>query len=146
MDERNVELTFKLTKGQPLAGVILTPDGKPAVKANVQLATKDSQAQLTNGRPIPMHENITTDTDAGGKFSLTPVKEDFLLVIVHDSGQGALTKEQWKSANGQIKLEPWAKIEGTLKIGRQARHERADLAVDAGGDEGKRPATGSSTR
>ncbi len=119
MDERNVELTFKLTKGQPLTGVILAPDGKPAAKANVQLATKDSQAQLTNGRPDSYaHQNITTNADADGKFTLTPVKEDFLLVIVHESGQARLTKEQWKSANGgPIKLEPWAKIEGTLKIG-----------------------------
>jgi thiol-disulfide isomerase/thioredoxin/uncharacterized GH25 family protein len=121
MDERKVDLTFKMVKGQPFSGVILAPDGKPAAKANVQLATKDSQATLQNNRPTPYaHDNISTDSDADGKFTLAPVKDDFLLVVVHDSGQARITKEQWKTADGQIKLEPWAKIEGTVKIGAKS--------------------------
>jgi beta-lactamase regulating signal transducer with metallopeptidase domain/protocatechuate 3,4-dioxygenase beta subunit len=118
-DEGEVNFDFKLQPAKDIAVNIVTAAGKPAAKAKIALGVAGSQISIKKGE-IDDGSTFATrfDADVDGHFSFPAPDEPFQLVITHSSGFAYL-----KSADGpisnQIKLTPWARVEGTFRVGKQ---------------------------
>jgi protocatechuate 3,4-dioxygenase beta subunit len=120
-DEGNVTINFELKKGSDLAATLLAPDGKPAPGAKIVLGRAGSQIEVENGdiQPHAVYSASQTTSDADGRFHFSPQSEPFQIVITHQSGFVRVA-----SSNGAIPdtltLTPWAKVEGTFRVGQNA--------------------------
>jgi hypothetical protein len=56
---------------------------------------------------------VIVKTDSAGRFELPPGRDKGLIVVVHESGYGFLTSDDFKGGS-RIQLTPWSKIEGTI--------------------------------
>jgi peroxiredoxin len=114
-------LTFLLKKGSGPAGVILTPDGHPAAGRTVWLSRLKDLIFLEGPKLAPKSTSPgirTTVTDDAGRFSFAPDLDAFAVVVADDSGFAQVRVENLQSSP-QVRLQPWARVEGTLKIGTQ---------------------------
>ncbi len=120
-DEGEVKLEFKLEKGKDVAGILSGPDGKPIAGETVMLILGRSGVQIVNGT-LQGHqrEGASATTDDAGKFSFPAEPEKFMLVAVNDAGIGRLevpASSTTRPTSMDLKLEPWATVEGTVKVG-----------------------------
>jgi peroxiredoxin len=73
----------------------------------------------TNLAPKKVSSRVrSTVTDASGRFTFAPDIDGFAVVVVDDAGFADVRVEDLKSSP-EIRLQPWARVEGTLKIGTQ---------------------------
>ncbi len=118
---QGTNMTFLLKKGGGPAGVILTPDGSPAAGRTVWLSRLKDLIVLGGARMTATNispEMRSTVTDAAGRFSFAPDIEAFGVVVVDEAGFAEVRAEELASSP-QVRLQPWARVEGTLKIGTQ---------------------------
>ncbi len=116
-NEGNVSIDFELSKGEDVAATVLTPDGAPAAGAKVALGVAGSQISVQNGSiDDGSTYSARRDTDQSGQFSFPPRDTDFQLVITHPSGY-AYIKPTPESMPTTIRLEAWAQVEGTFRVG-----------------------------
>lgn len=136
-NEGKVAHDFELERQSAIASTILTPDGKPATEAKIALGVAGSQISIKNG---DIGDNQTyaqrLNSDVEGRFELPSRDDAFQLVITHDKGFAHL-----KSVDGpipaQIKLTPWARVEGVFRVGaKPAPGVWLDLYGDAIGSHG----------
>jgi len=118
-DEGEVDFDFELHPAEDIAATILTAAGKPAAHATIALGVAGSQISIQNGDIDDGSTYATTlDAAADGRFNISARDEPFQLVITHSSGFAYL-----KSADGpipgRITLKPWARAEGTFRVGAQ---------------------------
>jgi len=125
-------------KAVGLCGIVLQPDGKPAANVSVAMATHgDGRPHIQNGRLHREQEPYTISTDKEGRFQFKYIdfekeaegryipqdkqRVDFILCFLHDSGFKRLTQQDWDALdeNKTVTLEPWGRMEGTVKIGTQ---------------------------
>ncbi|HTS18905.1 MAG TPA: sigma-70 family RNA polymerase sigma factor [Verrucomicrobiae bacterium] len=104
-DQGDVQYDFRLQKATWLSGIVRSPDGSPVDDAVVSLDTG-----------IAMGEHETTTTDSQGRFSFAPPNKDYTVTVTHERGFGYATPEQL-AASMPIVVQPWGRIEGTLRIG-----------------------------
>jgi beta-lactamase regulating signal transducer with metallopeptidase domain/uncharacterized GH25 family protein len=125
-DEGTIELAFELVKSnvaQP-QGVVLGPDGRPAVEATVCVATPDFGVFIKNGAPMVQNSFVMhTFTDKAGHFKMPPVGGRWMLVIAHESGYLEIDQRQYVP-DATVTLEPWGRIEGVLYIGSKPAAEQ----------------------
>jgi hypothetical protein len=116
-DEGEIAIDFALKKGQDLSAVVLTPDGQPAAGARAAIAPPGQNVALDNGM-IRDNANVTarTETDEAGRFRMLPQEGVFHLTVTHPSGFARLRSEEG-SVPAEIKLTPWARVEGTFRVG-----------------------------
>lgn len=118
-EDENVLLDFPLERGQDIQGTVLTPDGKPAEGANVALGINGSQIFIRNGaldHTATFSERVATDKS--GKFHFPPQDGEFTILVTHSSGFAKVASNgEWKQDS--IKLQPWARIEGTFRTGKK---------------------------
>ncbi len=114
-DERHVTFDVELTKGDAIVGTVRSADGRPADGAEVALCTASRGIYLRNGRPLQGQPNLIVRAGADGRFSLPPQREPYILVVLHDKGFARVEKE---ADVKEIALQPWARVEGTLRIGK----------------------------
>ncbi len=114
--EGNVVVDFKLHKIVPLAGTLLSPDGKPLADAEIMIVKR--QLRITNGQAgtRPSNDKLSIKTDFDGKFSFSPTSDEYSIVVLRDEGYAFIAKNTL-SPDGNITLSAWSKLEGTLKIG-----------------------------
>ena len=112
--QRKATFNIELTKGQPVTGVVLAPDGKPLADADVALCTASRGLYLGNGRPALNQHPLIARTGPDGRFSFAPQREPYVLVATHEQGFAQAEDEQGMK---EITIQPWARIEGTLRIG-----------------------------
>jgi len=95
------------------SGTVVTGDGKPVASAEVLLATARTYVQVyspaRSGGP-----SVRSDKD--GRFAFPAGEEWTDLVVRHTQGfahvrSGAMPKD------GRIVIQPWARVEGTLRVG-----------------------------
>lgn len=119
-DEGQVALSFELKKGKSIATTITDPDGAPATKATVAIGIEGSQIQIQNG---DLNNSSTycvkLATDEAGKVKIPPQDSSFHLVITHTKGY-AHVEANADTVPETIQLQPWARLEGTLRIGKDA--------------------------
>jgi hypothetical protein len=125
-------LTFLLKKGSGPAGVVLTPDGRPAAGRTVYFSRLKDLVYLEGPKLTPKKKASSrvrsTITDDAGRFSFAPDLDAFGVVVADDAGFAEVRVEDLKSSP-EIRLQPWARVEGTLKIGTEpASNETVRLA------------------
>jgi beta-lactamase regulating signal transducer with metallopeptidase domain len=117
-DEGTVTVNFELRRAADIAATILQPDGAPAAGAEIALGVAGSQISIRNGRFDGGTYATRLTAGEDGRFSIPARDEPFQLVILHAAGFAHL-----KSSEGpipdRIGLTPWARIEGTYRIGPQ---------------------------
>jgi len=118
--EGKVAIDFELRRGTNVEGVVLTPEGHPAVKARVALLTRLSRVTLTNGAIDPRLTGADwRETDSAGRFHFPPQNSRFAFVVTHASGY-ALYRPTPQSNRRLINLDPWTRVEGTYRVGEKA--------------------------
>jgi len=122
-----VTIDFELVPGSGQDFVLLTPDGAPASGATIAVSTPRLGPTISNGTVIPNSTATRVAADRDGRFALPPQTEPFAIIAVHDSGAAYVTEEELASSR-TISLEPWARVEGVLKIrGEPAAGEMIDV-------------------
>jgi len=112
-------LTFLLKKGGGPTGVVLTPDGRAAAGRTVYCSRLKDLIYLTGPELTPKSATSgarSAVTDAAGRFSFAPDLEDFAVLVADEAGF-ALARVEDLAASPEIRLQRWARVEGTLKIG-----------------------------
>ena len=111
------ELTFRLTKANPIAGKIVNADGTPAREMIIYMVPAGEQLDLVNGDVPESHRasSIHQKTAPDGGFSFRPQRDDFQLFAVGEAGI-ATAQRRDLSGNDSLKLKPWARVAGTLKL------------------------------
>jgi thiol-disulfide isomerase/thioredoxin len=115
-------LIFQLKKGGGPAGVVLTPEGHPAAGRTVYLSrTKDLlYLEGTNLTPRKASARLrSTTTDPAGRFSFAPDLDAFSVVVADDAGFADVPVLELTSSP-RVRLQPWARVEGTLNMGAKA--------------------------
>lgn len=137
---------FKLRPGGSLTGVARRPDGSPLAGAEVFLVASSRGLGLKEGR-LPEREFTlvgrrmpdnrmlaAVTTGADGRFRFPPQAGPAAVVVVDDLGIGRRTAEQL-AENPDVRVEPWGRIEGTLRIGsKPGRDQDVAARVDDLGD------------
>ncbi|MEN6332939.1 MAG: M56 family metallopeptidase [Phycisphaerales bacterium] len=110
-------LIIRLKKGTPLAGIVLQPDGVPAVQAQVALVREGERAFIDRDQfsadSFAQQAEIVTTTDAEGRFELPPGSEQGLLVAVQRTGYAQLQSTAF-SSGASIRLLAWSRVEGVI--------------------------------
>ena len=132
-DEGQVEYDIKLVKtdqpdGVPVAGVVRQPDGTPLTGAEVVLSyplggrSRLPNVHLAAGKIQPQQEQVTTKTDAEGRFTLyreeDPAGKHYAVVVVHPDFYAEAQAVDFE-ADRTITARPWGRIEGVAWIGSQ---------------------------
>jgi Carboxypeptidase regulatory-like domain len=105
----------RLKKGRWLEGLVRGPDGSPLVGAEVLLVT-DIGGYIEDGK-APQHDyhpHFLTGPD--GRFSFSPPDGPFRIAALHDRGYAEASARQLAESRG-LNIEPWGRIEGTLRAG-----------------------------
>jgi hypothetical protein len=71
-----------------------------------------------------------TVTDAAGRFSFAPDLEDFAVMAADEAGF-ALVRVEDLAASPEVRLQRWARVEGTLKIGGEPGANETVRLADA---------------
>ncbi len=107
---------------------VVTPSGATAANATVAVCTPAVGAMVQNGSVISNSSCEQTVTDSEGRFSIGPQASEFDLLVLQDSGAAYVTQSQL-AKSPTITLEPWARVEGTLKMhGEPAANETITLS------------------
>ncbi|NOS72614.1 MAG: carboxypeptidase regulatory-like domain-containing protein [Verrucomicrobia bacterium] len=118
-----VQIVLKLKPSSALRGVLVNPQGAPVPGATVALTEGDSigsSFQLRNGRlsSYDRSSKLVT-TDASGNFTLpSPPETGGDVVASSESGFARASVAQVRGS-GQLVLQGFGRIEGTIKIGGQ---------------------------
>lgn len=116
-DQGEVAFDVKMKKGTGPAGIVLDLDGKPLAGVEVGMATEgDNPIMIQDGKIQRNGRNIIVVTGPDGRFVFQPQIDSYTLVVVNEHGFGRVTGEQL-NASPEIKLQPWGRVEGTLRIG-----------------------------
>ena len=114
-------LEVSLTQGNPLSGIILSPDGNPlpnAQIAHVHPVKWEHEMPSLHYNEIKFHPSnrghqIIVATNEKGQFTVPASKHPFDLMVVHETGfyarQGIAPTDLL-----EIRLEDWGSIRGTI--------------------------------
>jgi hypothetical protein len=118
-DEGDWEPTILLRRGGALQGWVRTPEGRPAEDA--VLSAKDiAHADLYLGgdhRVSPTRDDlgfIEARTDAKGHYAASDPGAEGTFLILHASGFLEIAARDL-AARSEVTLQPWGRIEGTLR-------------------------------
>ena len=126
-------ITLALKKGTGYGGVVLKQDGTPATNITVYL-TDAKNGIYVDGEKLAVRDSVyrgtrKTTTDPNGRFSFKPLADAYSVIVVNEAGYAeALVKDL--GSNGQVRLQPHARIEGQLFIGtRRGTNESIRLGL-----------------
>lgn len=130
-----LDLEIALERAKDLFGTVLAPDGAPAEGAQVALAGKAPGQSVQMQQPARLliywatqFHHTTTSSD--GAFRLAPQPGGERLVIMHDQGSAIVPLASLSPA--PIRLVPWGRIEGVLRIGASGGANQKVAAQSAG--------------
>ena len=118
--------------GQEIKGTVLLPDGKPAAAA--QVAVKVKGIYLSLGRAEFKSQDAWQDgsivrSGPDGKFTLPMYENAQTIIAVQDAGYVRVPVAELKSSP-QITLQPWGRVEGTLRLGHHPATNELVLLSD----------------
>jgi hypothetical protein len=116
-----VQVTLALKPSPALHGVVVSAGGQPQPGVSLTLARSNGSgsASLAGAKLRSYSDSKVTVTDGEGKFALPSPPENGVLVAVGEAGFARTTIEEVR-ASSKVVLQPFARIEATLKIGGQA--------------------------
>ncbi|MFK7778014.1 MAG: carboxypeptidase regulatory-like domain-containing protein [Gimesia sp.] len=117
--EGNVTIDFALEPAKDITANILTASGEPAAGAEIAVGVAGAQISIKQGklRKISTYARRLKSDDKG-RFRIPPRIDPFQLVILHSAGFAHL-KSTAGPIPGEIKLTPWARLEGTFRLGKK---------------------------
>ncbi len=119
--EKDVVIDFKLETGSGPGGLVKLPDGAPAVGADVYLNSPKHGLPIVNNRQSFMSlgaDSYWVKTDVQGRFSFEPKDEPFGVLVMHPKGVAQKSASELEQSD-TLTLEPFGRIEGTLRIGAE---------------------------
>ena len=127
------ELEVKLKRpnsNKKIRGMVLRPDGEPAVGAEVALLTFERGASIDQGRFVPQgSHSILSSTDADGKFQFSPDVNAHTVVAVDSLGFGH-TRIREDAQAIVMQLSPLGRIDGRVRT-RDGNWNNRDVALMA---------------
>lgn len=117
-DEEDATINLQLHKGTGWRIIVKFADGRPAADAKVYATTESEFLFVRNGKVDYHGDSLGFTTDEGGVFTMPKPLEPRRLLVLHDSGYAEWPAAKLTNAI-EISLEPWARLEGTLKVGRR---------------------------
>ncbi len=128
-DEGDQTFDVRLRRSANLAGVIRLPDGSPLAGATVLLSTPSDFVRLEDGRLNGERvQGPRMDTEADGRFSFSPQAGPFTVVVVSDRGV-AMVDDVSLPGSRDVTIQPWARIEGTVRVGARPGVGQAVVAI-----------------
>jgi RNA polymerase sigma factor (sigma-70 family) len=112
-------LDVKMKKGPWLDGIVRGPDGSPLPGAEVVLATGQG-VRFSGGKVYQREHHPYEITGADGRFSIPPPLGDYRLAALHDEGYAEVTAAKFEPMH-ELRVRPWGRIEGTLRVGGRPR-------------------------
>lgn len=114
-----------------ITGTVLLPNGQPAAGAQVALTVPGYQLELDQAklREDSRHNEVLVTADRDGRFVLPSTQLADGIVSVDENGYAELGMQEFENGSN-IKLQPWGRIEGVLRIGtRLGTNEQVTLGV-----------------
>jgi protocatechuate 3,4-dioxygenase beta subunit len=128
-DHDEVAMNFRLQRAAPLVVVIRAPDGAPLAGAEIGLSSSSGDPEyrlhfaIEQAHLVPNTDQYTPmRTDATGHITFPAREAEFLMLVAHPRGYAIRRKEQLVGKAGtpiDVVLEPWGRIEGTLRVGEK---------------------------
>jgi len=114
----NASVVVALRKGLALRGVVLSPDGRPAARAQILSSAERPVEMIVPGRFRADAGNSPrgSETNGSGQFSVALEPDSRVIVVAHNEGYAISTPGSTDSS-GSIRLERWGRLEGTLRVG-----------------------------
>ncbi len=155
-DENRVDFVFKLRQGNWTEGVVRLPDRSPLAGAEIILVSPSHPLTILDGwlpgswnslpfRPkyvahrrfwyaataISTPAPTATETDAHGRFRFDRQEPPYTILVLDDRGCAEQTILVKPPAVFDLTIQPWGRIEGTLRIGkRPGARERIHVDYD----------------
>ncbi len=115
------ELQIRLQKGDSVTGVAVTPSGEPVSGAEViidGLGYAELDRRKLEKVDLGKFDRAYTRTDAQGRFTLPAIFPNPQILGVHTLGCGRVTGQELATLK-KLVLQPWGRVEGTLRIGNR---------------------------
>jgi len=125
----------RLRKGAWIEGLVRGPDGAPLAGAEVIIATMGEGISIGGGKTYQReyHPHLVTGPD--GLFTFSPPDGPFRIIVLHDRGYAEASARQLAEVPN-LTVEPWGRIEGTLRAGgKPLAHETVAAFLDEERDE-----------
>jgi RNA polymerase sigma factor (sigma-70 family) len=104
----------RLDENSAISGTVLLPDGRPATRAEVALASLDYHVRLGPKRLQRENKTLVTNVNERGEF-VFPADPNALTVVAVASEGFAMARVS-PGEPARMKLGPWGRIEGTVRV------------------------------
>jgi peroxiredoxin/protocatechuate 3,4-dioxygenase beta subunit len=118
-------LPFRLVKAEPIKGAVWNPDGSPARGGFVYVVPPHRDGWIDylslENEDVPKNRlpgTVYATIEGDGRFVLPPQKENFALLALTDVGHAIVARSD-VHGEASLRLQPWARISGTVTIGGQ---------------------------
>jgi peroxiredoxin len=102
---------------ESIVGRVIGVDGRPAAGVSVEMSVyQDNTLYVVNHKIHSREEILRETTDAQGKFRLERVYENFVLRAADSHGVAMMTSRKLPPVV-ELKLRPWARLAGVVKVG-----------------------------
>ena len=112
-------LVIKLQQGRGPTGTLVDSNGEPLPDVTVYLTTMRDGVYVSNDLKVREQAYQGTkkaQTDEHGRFSFEPQVDAYAVIVLADQGYAERTLADLQTDN-QLRLQPWARVEGQLLIG-----------------------------
>ena len=113
MGDRVPRLDVELERAAPIEGVAIDADGQTLQNTRVWLGTFSEHLNLQGIESDRDERNRFATTDEQGRFTFPAEFEPYFLCVRSDSGYAQIFCEPDQQP-GELRLEPWARVEGRL--------------------------------
>ncbi len=133
---------FLLKRGNGLSGVVLLPDGSPAVGAALTIIEQGDSGILdqSGGQVRGNRGSDLVRSDAQGRFEFVPKLAPEKVFATHESGF-AEAKVADVMKGGKLTLQKWAQVKGVMRVGEKGNTDATirlmsnyDFAADENGN------------
>ncbi len=119
----------RLEKGEWIKGVVRGRDGALVSGAEV-IVVAFPGIHISGGKSYQRDFHPHMLTGADGRFGFAPINGPFRVIALHDVGYAESAGPQLAESH-ELKLEPWGRIEGMLRVGgKPLAHETVVASVD----------------
>jgi RNA polymerase sigma factor (sigma-70 family) len=105
----------RLSKGRWIEGVVRGLDGRPLAGAEVILVSGNG-VHIQGGREYQREHHTHLVTESDGRFEFSPPGFPYRIVVLHEQGYAEASAAALDGGEG-VAIEPWGRIEGTLRVG-----------------------------